>query len=180
VPGRPRGAGGRDRRMIARMAAVQIGVVGPGDGATADDVATAHRVGLLLGRAGATVVCGGLGGVMAAACAGAREAGGLTVGLLPGDDPRAGNAHLTVAIPTGIGEMRNVLVLRAARALIGIGGSFGTLSELAHANRAGRPVTVIRPPEVRFAGDAAPTPLGHAAADADEAVAWALAAAVAG
>jgi uncharacterized protein (TIGR00725 family) len=162
------------------MGAVQIGVVGPGDGATADDEATAHRVGLLLARAGATVVCGGLGGVMAAACAGAREAGGLTVGLLPGVDPRAGNADLSVAIPTGIGEMRNVLILRSVQAVIGIGGSFGTLSELAHASRMGRPAAVIRPPEVRFAGDAGPTPLGYVAADADEAVAWALAAAAAG
>jgi uncharacterized protein (TIGR00725 family) len=166
--------------MIAGMGAVQIGVVGPGEGAGAEDVATAHRVGLLLGRAGATVVCGGLGGVMAAACAGAQQAGGLTVGLLPGDDPGAGNRHLTVAIPTGIGEMRNVLILRSVRAVVGIGGSFGTLSELAHANRMGRPVAVVRPPEVRFAGEARPTPLGHLAADAEEAVAWALAAAAAG
>ena len=165
------------RRHARGMGAVQIGVVGPGDGASGDDLATAHRLGLLLGRAGATVVCGGLGGVMAAACAGARGAGGLTVGLLPGADPGAGNGHLSVVLPTGIGEMRNVLILRAVRAVIGVGGSFGTLSELAHANRMGRPVALIRPPEVRFAGDDAPTPLGFVAADADEAVAWALAAA---
>jgi len=162
------------------MAAVQIGVVGPGEGASAEDVVTARRVGLLLARAGATVVCGGLGGVMAAACAGAREAGGLTVGLLPGDDPAAGNEHLTVVVPTGIGEMRNVLILRSVRAVVGVGGSFGTLSELAHAHRMGRPAALIRPPEVRFAGDAAPTPLGYVAAVPDAAVAWALAAAVAG
>jgi uncharacterized protein (TIGR00725 family) len=117
---------------------------------------------------------------MAAACAGAREAGGLTVGLLPGDDPQAGNEHLAVVVPTGIGEMRNVLILRSVRAVVGIGGSFGTLSELAHARRMGRPVAVVRPPEVRFAGDAGPTPLGHVAADADEAVAWALSAAAGG
>jgi uncharacterized protein (TIGR00725 family) len=77
---------------------------------------------------------------MEAACRGAREAGGLTVGLLPGDDPREGNAYLTVALPTGLGQARNTLVALAGRAVIAIGGGHGTLSEIALALKSGRQV----------------------------------------
>jgi hypothetical protein len=85
-------------------------------------------------------VCGGLGGVMEAACRGAKEAGGLTVGILPGTDRAAANAFVEVAIPSGLGEARNVLVVRAADALIAVGGGHGTLSEIALALKAGKRV----------------------------------------
>ena len=93
-----------------------------------------------LAARGAVVVCGGLGGVMEAACRGAREAGGLTVGILPGTDRAAANAFVEVAIPSGLGEARNALVVRAADGLIAVGGGYGTLSEIAFALKAGKRV----------------------------------------
>ena len=123
--------------------ATYVAVVGPGDGATPEETGLAREVGRLLAEAGAIVVCGGLGGVMAAACAGAAERGGLSVGLLPGSDRAEGNQYLTVGLPTGIGELRNGLVVRASDAVIAIGGSWGTLSEIALAKRAGKPVVVV-------------------------------------
>jgi uncharacterized protein (TIGR00725 family) len=86
------------------------------------------------------VVCGGLGGVMEAACRGAKEGGGLTVGILPGTERAAANRFVDVAIPTGLGEARNALVVRAADALVAIGGGYGTLSEIALALKAGKRV----------------------------------------
>lgn len=120
-----------------------VAVVGAGD---ADVVtrAAAEEVGAELARAGAGVVCGGLGGVMEAACRGAARAGGLTVGLLPGDDPEAANPWVAVVIPTGLGEARNTLVARAGRALIAVGGGHGTLSEVAFALKTGRRVVALR------------------------------------
>ena len=114
-------------------------MVGPGD-ATPEETAQAEGVGAALAEAGVTLVCGGLGGVMEAACRGARGAGGLTVGLLPGDDRDAANPWVSVALPTGLGEGRNVLLVRAADAVVAIGGGWGTLSEIALALRAGKPV----------------------------------------
>src|SRR5205085_9317980 len=86
------------------------------------------------------LVCGGRGGVMEAACRGAQAAGGTTVGLLPDADRRQANAHLDVALPTGMGELRNGLVARAGDAVIAVGGEFGTLSEIGFALKLGRPV----------------------------------------
>jgi uncharacterized protein (TIGR00725 family) len=86
------------------------------------------------------LVCGGLGGVMEAACRGAKEGGGTTVGILPGSERSAANEFVDVAIPTGLGEARNALVVRAADALIAVGGGYGTLSEIAFALKAGKPV----------------------------------------
>jgi len=94
------------------------------------------------------LVCGGLGGVMAAACRGAVSAGGMTVGILPGSDRSAGNEWLTVAIPTGLGELRNGLVVRAADAVIAVGGAYGTLSEVALALKTGVPVIGLRTWEI--------------------------------
>lgn len=116
-----------------------IGVVGPSE-ATPEEATRAEQVGSALAEAGAILVCGGLGGVMEAACRGARSAGGLTVGLLPGEDRRAANEWVSVAVPTGLGEGRNVLLVRAAQALVAIGGGWGTLSEIALALRDGKPV----------------------------------------
>jgi uncharacterized protein (TIGR00725 family) len=109
-----------------------VAVVGAG---TCDEsqVAIAEEVGALLGRSGAIVVCGGLGGVMEAACRGAKREGGTTIGILPGLERDDANRYIDVAIATGLGEARNVLVVRAADALIAIGGEFGTLSEIAFA-----------------------------------------------
>ena len=89
------------------------------------------------------VVTGGLGGVMEAASRGAREAGGTTLGVLPGNDRREANAWVEVALPTGMGEARNALVVRAADALVAIAGGWGTLSEIALARKAGKPVAGV-------------------------------------
>ena len=116
-----------------------VAVIGSGTSdPTTDELA--ETIGGLLARAGATLVCGGLGGVMAAACRGAAEAGGLTVGILPGSDRHAANRWVRVVLPTGLGELRNGLVVRSAHSLIAIGGEYGTLSEIALALKAGRPV----------------------------------------
>ena len=116
-----------------------VAIVGSGE-AGPDEQRRAEAVGSALARAGATVVCGGLGGVMAAACRGARAENGLTVGILPGGDRTSANEWVMVAIPTGIGELRNGLVVRAADAVIAIGGGPGTLSEIALALKTGVPV----------------------------------------
>ena len=121
------------------MAAIAIAVIGPGD-ATAEQIATAEDVGTRLAAAGATVVCGGLGGVMEAVARGAAQSGGTAVGILPGGDRSAGNVYLTVAIPTGLGEARNTLVVRMADAVIAVGGGYGTLSEIGFALKVGTPV----------------------------------------
>jgi hypothetical protein len=114
-------------------------VIGPGE-ASAEEVRRAEAVGAGLARAGSIVVCGGLGGVMAAACRGARAEDGMTVGILPGSDRTSANEWVTIAIPTGLGELRNGLVVRAADVVIAIGGGPGTLSEIALALKTGVPV----------------------------------------
>ena len=116
-----------------------VAVIGPGE-ATEDQLADAEAVGRGLAERGAIVVTGGLQGVMAAASKGAAEAGGTAVGILPGADRATGNPWLTVAIPTGLGELRNGLVVRAADVVIAIGGGYGTLSEIGLALRASMPV----------------------------------------
>lgn len=124
------------------MRPVYVAVCGAG-AATDEEASRAERVGRLLAEAGAVVVCGGLGGVMAAAAKGAREAGGVVVGILPGDRHEDANPHCTVVVPTGLGEARNTLVVRAADAVVAIGGEYGTLSEIALARKLGREVVGI-------------------------------------
>jgi uncharacterized protein (TIGR00725 family) len=119
-----------------------VGVCGAGV-ASPEVAVLAEEVGRGLAAGGAVVVCGGLGGVMEAACRGARAAGGVTVGLLPGSDRAAGNAWLSVAVPTGLGELRNGLIVRAADVVVAIGGEWGTLSEIALARKLGRPVVAL-------------------------------------
>jgi uncharacterized protein (TIGR00725 family) len=116
-----------------------IAVVGPGR-ASPEELAAAEEVGAEVAAAGAVLVCGGLGGVMEAACRGARSRGGMTVGLLPGLDRGAANGWVQIAVPTGLGEARNALIVRAADALVAVGGSWGTLSEIALAMKGGVPV----------------------------------------
>jgi uncharacterized protein (TIGR00725 family) len=116
-----------------------VAVVGPGR-ATAAQAAAAEEVGSGLAGAGAILVCGGLGGVMEAACRGARQAGGTTLGILPGSDRSEANAFVDVAVATGLGEARNALVARAADVLIAVAGEYGTLSEIALALKTGKPV----------------------------------------
>jgi uncharacterized protein (TIGR00725 family) len=97
----------------------------------------AEEAGLRLARSGAVVLCGGLSGVMEAVCRGARQAGGLTVGLLPSKEARTANPYVVLPIVTGMGEARNVILINSAEAVIAIGGGWGTLSEVALARRAG-------------------------------------------
>ena len=97
-------------------------------------------MGQRLAKQGVALICGGLGGVMEAACKGARSAGGLTIGILPGDDRHAANAYVDVPIVTGIGYARNAIVVKSAQAIIAIDGSYGTLSEIAFALQGGIPV----------------------------------------
>ncbi|MGC8873988.1 MAG: TIGR00725 family protein [Chloroflexia bacterium] len=115
-------------------------------GASRCDPATyeqARQVGELLARAGAIVLTGGLGGVMEAACRGAREAGGLTVGILPGEDVRDANRYVWLPIATGMGQARNVILVLTASAVVAIAGEAGTLSEIALALKMGRPVVAL-------------------------------------
>ncbi len=119
-----------------------VAVVGGGQADAASEH-VAEEVGRLVAAAGAVVVCGGLGGVMAAACRGARSAGGTTVGILPGEDRSAANPWVSVALPTGMGELRNALVVRAADVVVAVGGEHGTLSEIALALALGRPVVGV-------------------------------------
>jgi len=149
-----------------------IAVVGPGR-ARPDELAAAEEVGAGIAAAGAVLVCGGLGGVMEAACRGARSRGGTTVGLLPGLDRSDANGWVQVAVPTGLGEGRNALVVRAADAIIAIGGAWGTLSEIALGLGAGRPVVGLGTWELARGGEAV---VGIAAMNSpSEAVAEALA-----
>jgi uncharacterized protein (TIGR00725 family) len=119
-----------------------VSVVG-GSSCSAEEALTAEQVGRLLAGRGFGVVCGGLGGVMEAACKGCAGAGGRTVGILPGDKPGDANPYVTVALPTGLGEARNVLVAKAGEGMIAVGGEFGTLSEVAFALKMGKPVVAL-------------------------------------
>ena len=116
-----------------------IAVVGSGE-ASGDAVWLAEEVGAALAEAGAVVVTGGLGGVMEAASRGAKSRRGRTLGLLPGDDRTAANGWVDVAVATGLGELRNALIVRSTDAVIAIGGGAGTLSEIAFALKTGTPV----------------------------------------
>ncbi len=134
-------------------------------------------VGWLVARRGAVIVCGGLGGVMAAAAEGAAEAGGTSIGLLPGDDAEAAADHVTVALPTGLGEMRNGLIAKSCAGMIAIGGGYGTLSEIGFMLRLGRPVAALGTWDVRAPGEIERDAAVHWATKADEAVAWVFTAA---
>jgi uncharacterized protein (TIGR00725 family) len=102
--------------------------------------ALAREVGREIARRGAVLVCGGRGGVMEAACRGARDEGGTTVGILPGVERGGANPYVDVPIITGLGEARNAIVVRSADAVVAVSGGYGTLSEIGLALKMGRPV----------------------------------------
>ena len=116
-----------------------IAVIGGGQ-CSSEEAKVAEKVGHELARQGAILVCGGLGGIMEAACRGASAEGGITVGILPGDKRQTANSYIQIPIVTGIGYARNIMVVKSSQAVIAIGGNYGTLSEVAHALQGGIPV----------------------------------------
>ena len=116
-----------------------VAVIGP-SAASAQEERHAEQIGAEIARRGWTLVCGGRDGVMAAACRGAKEEGGLTIGLLPGSDASEANAWVDVVLPTGLGEGRNLAVALSGHAVVVLGLSPGTLAEIGFAARSGRPL----------------------------------------
>jgi uncharacterized protein (TIGR00725 family) len=130
--------------METRDAAPRLYISFIGGGrATASQYALAGDVGRMVAGLGAVLVCGGLGGTMAAAARGAKEAGGATLGILPGHDRTQGNPYLDYVVTTGIGHARNVAVVSSGDAVVAVGGEFGTLSEIGLARKIGRPVVIL-------------------------------------
>jgi len=132
---------------------MRVAVIGPSD-ASERELALASDVGRLLAEAGCIVYTGGLGGVMEAASRGARDAGGLTVGILPGPDASAANAFVAVPVATGMGEARNVVLIRSAEAVIAVGKGYGTLSEIGFALRLGKRLVLLESWEAIGASEA--------------------------
>jgi uncharacterized protein (TIGR00725 family) len=130
----------------------RIAVCAPGT-ASDEELVLASSVGRLVAERGCTLVCGGLGGAMAAASRGAKEGGGATIGIIPGYDDRAANPWVDHVICTGIGQARNALVVATGQAVIAVGGGWGTLSEIALALRLGRPVVLLGGWSAMFAGE---------------------------
>ncbi|MBA2738586.1 MAG: TIGR00725 family protein [Actinomycetota bacterium] len=141
-----------------------VAVIGPSEPA-AELLVPARQAGEALATRGWVTVTGGLGGVMAAAAAGAASRGGTVVGLLPGDDRTAASAGHSVVIPTGLGELRNSLIVRTSDAVLSVGGSWGTQIEVSLAVRTGVPV-------VSIAGWVQPAPGVHNFDDVASSVAW--------
>ncbi len=118
--------------------------------------ALAEEVGREMARRGVTPVCGGLTGVMEAVCKGAKSGGGTTIGILPGGSPDTANAHVDIPIATNMGYARNVAVVSTGRAVIAVGGAFGTLSEIAYALSYGIPVIALHSWPLTVRGDGIP------------------------
>ncbi len=133
-----------------------IGVIGAGT-CPASTYDIAKDLGFEIGKRGWTLVCGGLQGVMEGAARGCSEAGGMVLGILPGLDKRSANPYITVPIPTGLGDGRNLLVVRASDVLVAVEGGYGTLSEIALALKAGKPVIGLQTwkeiPGIQYADD---------------------------
>ena len=150
---------------------IYIGVIG--DAECSEEVAQiAYEVGRRIGEAGAALVCGGRGGVMEAAARGAKSAGGLTVGILPGVSREEANPHIDIPVVTGLRDARNVIIARSCQVLIAVGGMFGTLSEIALACKFGVPVVGLRTWTIDRPGLTS-SPI-HRAETPDEAVKMAL------
>ena len=133
-----------------------IGVIGAGT-CPASTYDIAKDLGFEIGKRGWTLVCGGLQGVMEGAARGCSEAGGMVLGILPGLDKRSANPYITVPIPTGLGDGRNLLVVRSSDILVAVEGGYGTLSEIALALKAGKPVIGLKTwkeiPGIQYADD---------------------------
>ncbi len=142
-----------------------ISVIG-GGAPSARAYELAEAVGRELAQRGAVVVCGGLGGVMEAACKGAKSAGGVTIGMMPGSDPRAANPWVDYPVMTGMGYARNVIVVKTGRAAIAVDGAYGTLSEIAHALGDGTPVIGLETWELA-SGDGYPLEITRADSPVD-------------
>jgi uncharacterized protein (TIGR00725 family) len=159
--------------VTTQPVAIQVAVCGPAD-CTAEESAIAARIGALLAERGAVVLCGGGAGVMAAVARGARRADGLVIGVLPGPDRVGADPHLSAAVVTGLGQARNAVLVQSADAVIVVGGSWGTLSELALAmRRGGIPVVTLGGWQVADAAGG-PVPGVLRADDPEQAVALAL------
>ena len=128
-----------------------ISVIGESK-ATDQNYSIAKKVGVLIARSGATLVCGGLDGVMEAACKGAKSAGGSTIGILPGLSKNEANQWIDIPICTGLGDARNIVVVRTGFAVIAIGGAYGTLSEIGHALSDGKPIFALNSWEISKSG----------------------------
>jgi uncharacterized protein (TIGR00725 family) len=152
---------GKEQRLI-------VAVIG-GSAPTAEETRAAEAMGRALAERGAVLICGGRGGVMEAACRGAKAAGGLTIGVLPGTHRSEANPYVDIPIVTGIGEARNAIITRTAQAVIAIGGSYGTLSEIAFALRFGVPVVGLETWKMEREGHP-PTPIVYAPTPEDAVV----------
>lgn len=144
-----------------------IGVIG-GQHPPHEYLTMAEEVGSLIAKRGAVLICGGLGGVMEAACKGAKQAGGLTIGVIPTMDKADANPYVDIIIATGLGTARNVVIVRSADALIAVDGSFGTLSEISHAFEQGKRVVSLGSWDMRKID--VPDELFHVARNPEEAV----------
>lgn len=121
---------------------IVVGIIGPRE-ATPAQLEAAERIAFALGGYGLTLICGGKTGVMEAASKGCHDAGGLLIGILPGSVPSEANAYVGIPLPTGLGEARNMIIAKSARVLVAVGGSYGTLSEVAYGLHFSKPVIGI-------------------------------------
>jgi uncharacterized protein (TIGR00725 family) len=149
-----------------------VGVCGAAD-ATAQNMRDAEAVGRRLAERGAVVICGGFEGVMCAAARGAAQSGGLSIGVLAGDEPDAAAEDVSIALPTGLGELANAVLPRMVHGVVAIGQGYGTLTEVAHAIKLGRPVVGLASWEIRAPGGEHDGAV-HMARSAGEAVDWLL------
>ncbi len=128
--------------ILNKIKNMNIAVIG-GSSCSNKSYKLAQETGALIAKEGWALVCGGLSGVMEAACRGAKSADGLTIGILPGNDPKDANKYVDIKIPTGLGYVRNILVVRSSQAVIAIAGKYGTLSEISFALIEKKPVIGI-------------------------------------
>ncbi len=154
---------------------IRLAVIG-GRQTSARLAEAAETIGREIARRGGVLVCGGMTGVMEAAARGAAAAGGVVVGILPTATAEEGNPHVTIPVPTSMGEARNVLIVRTAEAIIAVGGGYGTLSEIGHALNLGVPVIGVETWRATREGDREVDPIRRTE-DPLTAVEWAWAAA---
>jgi uncharacterized protein (TIGR00725 family) len=140
-----------ERKKLELRSKIRIGVVGAAD-CSAEAYRLAEEVGLLAGRAGALLVCGGRGGVMEASARGAKQAGGITIGILPGDRGSDANPYIDIPIVTAMGNARNVINVLTSHVIIAVEGSYGTLSEIALALKCGIPVIGLKTWDISIPG----------------------------